>query len=56
MEDWSTYDTPDEVIEACGTQLMKRAAINDTTISKPVCMNQQLAVVSNYIILIQWLL
>ena len=35
-EDWSTYDAPDEVIEAFKQEAMKTSGINQNTIPKPV--------------------
>ena len=36
VEDWSTYDAPEEVVDAAGHQLMRTSAVNDTTLTKPV--------------------
>ena len=36
VEEWGLYDAPDEVVDASGHPLMKLAAVNDITISKPV--------------------
>ena len=37
-DEWSSYDVPDEVLDAFNHEMMKSSGINRNTITKPVCL------------------